>query len=88
VDAEGWDDWDDAAAPRLLLSRLEAVCRMTPAAHAAPVLSLLAALAWWCGDGARAGIAADRALALEPDNTLAGLVRQSLDHGVRPPACA
>lgn len=88
LDPEGWDDWDHAAAPRLLLSRLEAVCRMTPAAHAAPVLSLLASLAWWSGDGARAGIAADRALELEPDNRLAGLVRQSLDHGLRPPACA
>ncbi|MFM6848553.1 MAG: DUF4192 family protein [Terrabacter sp.] len=84
----GWDDWDDAAVPRLLLSRLEAVCRMTPAAHAAPLLAVLASLAWWCGDGARAGIAADRALALEPDHRLSRIVRDSLDHGLRPPACA
>ncbi|MGO4599729.1 DUF4192 domain-containing protein [Terrabacter sp. 2RAF25] len=84
----GWDDWDDAAAPRLLLSRLEVVCRMTPAAHAAPLLSVVASLAWWCGDGARAGVAADRALDLEPDHCLSLLVRQSLDVGLRPPACA
>lgn len=84
----GWDEWDDAAAPRLLLSRLEEVCRITPAAHAAPLLSVLASLAWWCGDGARAGIAADRALELEPGHRLSRLVRQSLDAGLRPPACA
>ncbi|GAB3874938.1 DUF4192 domain-containing protein [Terrabacter terrigena] len=83
-----WEAWDEAAAPRLMLSRLEEVCRITPAAHAAPVLSVLASLAWWCGDGARAGIAADRALELEPDHRLSLLVRQSLDHGLRPPACA
>ncbi len=88
TDDAGWDDWDDAAAPRLLLSRLEAVCRLTPAAHAAPLLGVLASLAWWCGDGARAGIAADRALALEPDHRLSRIVRESLDHGLRPPACA
>ncbi|NUO36804.1 MAG: DUF4192 domain-containing protein [Dermatophilaceae bacterium] len=84
----GWDEWDDAAAPRLLLSRLEAACRLTPAAHAAPLLAVVASVAWWCGDGARAGIAADRALALEPDHGLSGVVRESLDHGLRPPACA
>jgi hypothetical protein len=85
---DGWEAWDQAAAPRLLLSRLEEVCRMTPAAHAAPVLSVMASFAWWCGDGARAGIAADRALDLEPDNRLSLLVRGSLDHGIRPPRCA
>ena len=84
----GWDDWDEAAAPRQLLSRLEEACRLTPAAHAAPLLSLLASLAWWCGDGARAGVAVDRALELEPDHRLSRLVRQSLDHGIRPPRCA
>jgi hypothetical protein len=61
---------------------------MTPAAHAAPLLAVLASLAWWCGDGARAGVAADRALALEPDHRLSRVVRESLDHGLRPPACA
>ena len=84
----GWQEWEEAAAPRLLLSRLEVVCRMTPAAHAAPVLSVLASLAWWCGDGARAGVAVDRALELEPGHRLSRLVRTSLDHGVRPPRCA
>ncbi|CAN7424874.1 DUF4192 domain-containing protein [Terrabacter sp. LjRoot27] len=84
----GWDDWDGAATPRLLLSRLEQVCRLTPAAHAAPLLSVVASLAWWCGDGARAGVAVDHALALEPDHSLGTLVRDALDHGLRPRRCA
>jgi hypothetical protein len=85
---EGWQDWDEASGPRLMLGRLEQVCRLTPAAHAAPLLSVVASLAWWCGDGARAGIAVDHALDLEPDHRLCRLVRQSLDHGIRPSRCA
>lgn len=85
---DSWDDWEEATLPRLLLGRLEQVCRLTPAAHAAPLLSVVASLAWWCGDGARAGVAADRALELEPDHRLSLLVRRSLDHGVRPSRCA
>ena len=87
-DGLDWGDWDEAAVPRLLLARLEEVCRLTPAAHAAPLLSVVASLAWWVGDGARAGIAAERALALEPDHRLSQLVRDSLDHGIRPRRCA
>ena len=85
---ESWDDWDEASAPRVVLGRIEQVCRLTPAAHAAPLLSVVASLAWWCGDGARAGVAVDQALALEPDHRLSRLVRQSLDHGIRPSRCA
>ncbi|WP_374968776.1 DUF4192 domain-containing protein [Terrabacter sp. BE26] len=84
----GLDGWDEALAPRLLLARLEQVCRLTPAAHAAPLLSVVASVAWWCGDGARSGVAVDRALELEPQHRLCRLVRQSLDHGIRPPRCA
>ena len=57
------------------------VCRLTPAAHAAPLLRCSSPYAWWCGDGARAGVAVDRALELEPDHRLTRLIRQSLDHG-------
>ncbi|MGO4603123.1 DUF4192 family protein [Terrabacter sp. 2YAF2] len=85
---ESWEDWDEATLPRLVLGRLEPVCRLTPAVHAAPLLSVVAALAWWCGDGARAGVAVDHALDLEPDHRLSRLVRRSLDHGLRPSRCA
>jgi hypothetical protein len=84
----GPDGWDEALVPRMLLTRLERVCRLTPAAHAAPLLSVVASVAWWCGDGARSGIAVDRALELEPQHRLCRLVRQSLHHGIRPPRCA
>jgi len=84
----GWEEWDEAATPRLVLSRLEQVCRLTPVDHAVPVLSLLASMAWWCGDGARAGVAVDRALELEPEDGLGRLLRQALDVGLRPRECA
>ena len=87
-DEVDWNGWEEAAAPRLLLSRLEQVCRLTPAAHAAPLLSVVASLAWWVGDGACAGVAADRALELEPDHSLSRLLRDALDRGVRPRSCA
>ncbi|MEW1955298.1 DUF4192 domain-containing protein [Terrabacter sp. NPDC080008] len=86
--AAALEGWDEAVASRLVLSRLEQVCRATPGAHAAPVLSVLASLAWWVGDGARAGVAVDQALELEPEHRLSLLVRQSLDHGIRPRRCA
>lgn len=82
------DGWDEAAVPRLVLARLEQVCRLTPPAHAAPLLSVVASLAWWVGDGARSGVAVDRALELEPEHRLSRLVRQSLDYGIRPSRCA
>ncbi|MBW8729551.1 MAG: DUF4192 family protein, partial [Terrabacter sp.] len=88
AEPSGWEEWDDAATPRLVLSRLEQVCRLTPADQAAPVLSLLASIAWWCGDGARAGVAVDRALGLEPEDGLGRLLWQALDVGLRPRECA
>ena len=84
----GLDGWAEALVPRMLLTRLEQVCRLTPAAHAAPLLSVVASVAWWCGDGARSGVAVDRALELEPQHRLCRLIRQSLDHGIRPSRCA
>jgi hypothetical protein len=76
-------DWARAAAPGLVLSRLEAAARVTPAEHAAPLLSVVASFAWWAGDGARASVAVDRALELEPEHHLCLLIRRSLDHGLR-----
>lgn len=59
------------------------------AAHAArglhaPSLTLLAVLAWWEGDGARAGVLVDRALLAEPGYRLAHLVDQALRSGMPP----
>jgi len=78
----------DARTERLVLSRVEQLCRATPEAVAAPLLAATAAYAWWLGDGAHASFAVDRALHVDPGHGLATLVRAALEHGVRPPRCA
>ena len=50
----------------------------------APVLTLLAVLAWWEGDGARAGVLVDRALTAEPGHRLAVLMDDALRTGMPP----
>ncbi|EWT03228.1 hypothetical protein N865_01990 [Intrasporangium oryzae NRRL B-24470] len=79
----GSDDWDLVDAPKMVQARLESVCRLTPAEHAAPLLSIVASYAWWSGDGARARVAVDRALSLEPQHRLCHLIAEGLDHGLR-----
>jgi hypothetical protein len=70
-------------APELVQSRLERLCRLAPDEHAAPVLTVTATHAWWNGNGALARFAVERALGLEPDHVLAGLVLRMLDLGIR-----
>ena len=48
--------------------------------------ALLAFTAWQCGDGALAGIAIDRALASDPEYSMALLLREVLEAGVPPSA--
>ena len=57
----------------------------TPARFAAPVLTITAS-APVASDGTKAGMCIDLALEIEPDHKLAGLMRLSLDHGLRMPA--
>jgi hypothetical protein len=80
---EDWRAWEEASAPHHVQARIERVCRVVPAAHAAPLLAVVGNYAWWRGDGARAGVALDTALELEPDHRLAGLIREALDRGLR-----
>lgn len=70
-----------AAAARSLLEH--AAAHAARGAHA-PALTLLAVLAWWEGDGARAGVLVDRALAADPAYRLALLVDQALRTGMPP----
>ncbi len=64
-------------------SRLEALCRLVPSEHAAPLLSVVASYAWWCGDGVRAGVALERALELEPGHRLCVLLARMIALGIR-----
>ncbi|HEX7804834.1 MAG TPA: DUF4192 family protein, partial [Cellulomonas sp.] len=49
-----------------------------------PALTLLALLAWWQGDGARARLLLERALQEDPDYTLAQLLDATLAAAVPP----
>jgi hypothetical protein len=65
-------------------SVLEAVVAHAPRGSTAPALTLLALLAWWHGDGGRAGRRLDEALAEDPTYRLALLLSSALDAGVPP----
>ncbi|PSK63096.1 hypothetical protein B0E53_04965 [Micromonospora sp. MH33] len=57
--------------------------RAHPTLAAGPA-SLLAFAAWRCGNGALASVAVDRALAADPDYSLAHLIDQALRAGLPP----
>ena len=66
---------------RTVLEQLVAHC---PRQGHEPSLTLLAVLAWWEGDGARAGLLVDRALLAAPGYRLAVLVDDALRLGMPP----
>jgi hypothetical protein len=70
-------------ASEIVQSRLERLFRLAPDEHAAPVLAVTATHAWWNGNGAVGRFAVERALELEPDHVLAGLVLRMLELGIR-----
>ncbi len=76
-----------AAAERsaALVERLCWLARHAPSDLAPGVLTLLAAYAWWLGDGALASTALDRALSVDPAYRLARLLEQLVGLGVAPP---
>jgi len=63
---------------------LELVVSHTPRRWHAPAATLLAFLAWWRGDGARASYRVDEALAADPDHRLAHLVASVVAAGLPP----
>jgi hypothetical protein len=63
---------------------LEQVVAHGRADRQAPACTLLALLAWWSGDGARADQLVRRALQANPDYRLAELVAEGVNHGVVP----
>lgn len=78
-----------AADPDTVLrvrTRLVELSRVLPLDMTPPVLTLVAHVAWWSGDGTVAAIALERALEIDPEYRLAGLMDQLLSAGV--PLCA
>jgi hypothetical protein len=71
-------------AGRRLQARLVALCRALPDGQAAPMLTVLANVAWWLGDGALARTALERALAVEPGYRLARLLDRMVVLAIRP----
>lgn len=63
---------------------LEAVVAHGRRGDQAPATTLLATFAWWRGDGVRAAVLLDRALADDPDYRLAHLMRSAVDAGLPP----
>ncbi|MGH3193064.1 MAG: DUF4192 domain-containing protein, partial [Streptosporangiaceae bacterium] len=60
------------------------VVRRAQPGHVAAPASLLAFVAWQCGDGALANVALDRALADDPGYSMALLLRQVISAGAPP----
>ncbi len=71
-------------AAREMVGLWSHVARCAPAWLAPPSLSLVGFASWLAGDGAFALIAAERALDIDPDYTLAGLLLRMLERGVPP----
>ena len=82
--SSGRSGTEATSAARVLRGRLEWLSRAVPDADAAPVLTLLATVAWHLGDGTVARVALDRALEHTPDYRLAQLVARMVDLGIRP----
>jgi hypothetical protein len=74
----------DAERTAVAVAVLEAVAAHAPRRLVAPVLTLLAFLAWWSGDGGRAVYRLDAALAAEPGHRLARLLDAALRAGLPP----
>lgn len=71
-------------AGRRVMARLQSVVRAVPDEQAAALLTVLANLSWWLGDGALTRVALDRALEHSPGYRLARLLERMVDLGVRP----
>lgn len=70
---------------RPISAMLSGVLRATPdGPAAADIASTLAIVHWLIGDGARAWVSLDRALAIEADHSLANLVSRALTVGLPP----
>lgn len=72
----------EALVPRIRL--LEFVASLSPRKLRPAPLAILALLAWWLGDGGRAGYRITSALRIDPKNQLALLIHTLVEEGVPP----
>lgn len=79
-----WDLLADSAGWTCAADRLAELVRLTPRDLRAPVATVLAGVRWAAGDGARASIALECALAADPDYVLAGMLRRGVEAGLPP----
>lgn len=79
-----WDLAQPDVDSHTVSASLAQVVRTAPEGRVAPAATTLAIQQWTAGDGARANVALDRALADNPDYSLAGLVETSLHSGLPP----
>lgn len=86
---EGAEDTGGVARERAeevlaVRTRLVDLVRLLPEHAAPPVLTLIAHLGWWAGDGTVAAVCLERTLAVDPGYRLAELMLRLLSAGVRP----
>jgi hypothetical protein len=79
-----WEVSQSPDAPRATVDGLAALVRSAPDGHIAPATTVLAITHWLGGDGARANVALDRALADDPDYSLGLMVSAALRSGLPP----
>lgn len=79
-----WDISQTPDGPRAVVDGLSALVRSAPDGHVAPAATTLAIGHWLSGDGARANVALDRALADDPDYSLGLMVSAALRSGLPP----
>ena len=80
---DAWSRMEPAHGEAHLRLWTDLTRRATPG-HVAPAASLLAFVAWQCGNGALANVALDRALADNPEYSMAQLLREAIDAGAPP----
>lgn len=68
-----------------ILDRLLHLAARSPQSARPAIWTVIGQLAWWSGDGTVASEALERALTIDPEYRLAGLLHQLLGHGLRPP---
>ncbi|SDO80243.1 protein of unknown function [Pedococcus dokdonensis] len=88
-DDGGDDGWPVPGRRRVIVAkrfvaRLQHLVRAVPDEHAPPVLTVVANLAWWLGDGTLARACLERALKADPGYRLALLLEHMVDLGIRP----